>query len=94
MNGQSQRAVVSGSVSRWRLVMSVVSPESVLGPVLFNVCISDTDNEIEYTFSKFVDDTKTSGAVDMTEGRDVTKSGLDRLRSRPLLRGPLFTEKF
>lgn len=56
-------------MSTWRPVMNSVPQVSMLGPILFNIYIIDTDTEIDCTLIKFAGDTKLHDAVDLLEGK-------------------------
>jgi len=55
------------------------STGSVLGPILLNIIPIVSITDVECTLSKFADDTKLWGALDISEGLDAIQRDLDRL---------------
>ena len=80
MQDPIQRMIVNGSVFGWRSMTSGTLQGLVLASMLFNIFINDINSEIEFTLSKFVDDTKLCGAVDTPEGQDAIHRDSGRLK--------------
>lgn len=66
-DGHSQRVVVNRSIFWWGPVTNNVPWETVLGSVFFNIFINKILSGIESTLSKFADDAKLGGAVDVID---------------------------
>ena len=55
------RVVVDREVSNWKSIFNGIPhclQESVLGPILFLICINDLDDDITTKVLKFADETK------------------------------------
>ncbi|CAM4676436.1 unnamed protein product [Lepidochelys kempii] len=79
LDRQAQQVVINGSMSSWQPVSSRVPQGLVLGLLLFNIFINDLNDGMDFTLSKFMDDTKLWGEVGTQEGRDRVHSDLRQI---------------
>lgn len=78
-NEATLRVVTSGFYSGWQPVTSRAPQGLILSPTLFNIFVSDLDDRIESTLTKFVDDAKLGGEVGISEGKAILQRDRDML---------------
>ncbi|CAM4621975.1 unnamed protein product [Caretta caretta] len=79
LKGRLQRVLLKGELSGWREVTSGVPQGSVLGPILFNLFITDLGTKSGSVLIKFADDTKLGGIANLEKVRDTLQEDLDDL---------------
>ena len=57
LHARYRRVVLNGQISTWELVKSGVTQRSVLGPLMFLICINDLPDNIQSTCKIFANDT-------------------------------------
>uniref|UniRef100_A0A8C5N1B7 Reverse transcriptase domain-containing protein n=1 Tax=Leptobrachium leishanense TaxID=445787 RepID=A0A8C5N1B7_9ANUR len=80
LSDRQQRVVVNGVYSAQGLVTSWVPQGSVLGPILFNIFISDIAEGINGKVCLFADDTKICNRVDVPGGISQMTNDLGKLK--------------
>ncbi|CAM4715701.1 unnamed protein product [Lepidochelys kempii] len=79
LKGRLQRVTLKGELSDWKEVTSGVPQGSVLGPILFNLFVTDLDTKSGNVLIKFADDTKLGATANTEKDRDIIQEDLDDL---------------
>ncbi len=78
LSNRRQRVVINGNASDWAPVKSGVPQGSVLGPILFIICINGIDVGLDHFISKFADETKIVNSIITDRGKMSLKEDLKK----------------
>ncbi|CAM4664948.1 unnamed protein product [Caretta caretta] len=81
LKGRLQRVLLKGELSGWREVTSGVPQGLVLGPILFNLFITDLGTKSGSVLIKFADDTKLGGIANLEKDWEIIQEDLDDLEN-------------
>ena len=76
---RKQKVVLNTCSSSWSSVKSSVPQGSVLGPVLFNIYVSDMPRNVDSILLQFADDVKMFRAIKTTQDFHCLQSDIDKL---------------
>uniref|UniRef100_A0A8C8RQ22 Reverse transcriptase domain-containing protein n=1 Tax=Pelusios castaneus TaxID=367368 RepID=A0A8C8RQ22_9SAUR len=79
LKGRLQWVILKGELSSWREVTSGVPQESVLGPILFKLFVTNLGIKSGTVLIKFADDPKLGGIANTEKDRDTIQKDLDDL---------------
>ena len=79
LKDKKQRICINGTKSIWQIVLSGVTQDSVLGPILFLIYTNDLHKGIWNWILKFADDTKIFSEVSTTSQHQKLQQDLDSL---------------
>ena len=71
--------MIRSKKSQWLNIYCGVPQGSVIGPVLFLICINDLPNGIKSKINIFADDTKIASKVDTVEDEEIVNDDLEAL---------------
>ena len=79
-----QRVLLNGQTSDWQTIQAGVPQGSILGPLLFLICINDLTNNLNSNVKLFADDTSLFSEIcDPLETANVLNNDLRKIREWP-----------
>ena len=93
LRNRKQRVLVNGISSEWRNITKGIPQGSVLGPILFLICINDMPKVIQYLVKLFADDAKLYQIIKCSQDRDELQGDIGNSKDWSIIWKMLFNIK-